>query len=408
MGIKVAQISVATTGGAGAAAYRLHTALNGNTAIDSYFVRQLPNPEYAFDKQVYTVDKKKYSYTDRLKAKLKIDIDTKNNQRAGIINLCNCEIASFPDTNFLIEDYPIVKEADIINLHWVAGFLNYPTFFKKINKPVVWTIHDMNPFSGVFHYEGDEFINHDIAGRLNQEALAEKLHSIHKSKKVYVVSPSEWLKKKSEESKILGIYPHFLIPNSLDFEQYPIMDRLHAKQTHNVDNGHKTLLFIAHDIQIHRKGFDLLIEALKNINSNNYNLISVGGQKVVVNDSINHIHYERIHDVRELNSIYSAADITILPSREDNLPNVMLESFANGTPVLSFRVGGMVEHVIPGKTGLLMPEINSGELTHYIQEFIANKFTFESSDIREYALQHFKGDRQAEAYSKLYNDILNQ
>lgn len=404
--MKVAHISVANTGGAGIAAYRIHKELSYNQNVNSSFIcQQYRKQANSNEDNIYIVPKKKYSYKERFLARLGCGQDILNMRRLDIIDRCCCETANLPVSNYLIEELPAIQNADIINLHWVAGFLNYPTFFKKIKKPIVWTIHDMNPFSGIFHYEGDSIINKDIAGELDEKVRQEKLKFIKKSTNLYVVSPSEWLKKKSEISQILGGYSHFNIANGLDFSCYREINKMDARRRLGINNEYPTFLFIAHDIRDRRKGFDLLVSALIKIKRFDFNLISVGQGDIELNIP-NHFNLKRIDDLQELNSIYSAADLTILPSREDNLPNVLLESFANGTPVMSFMNGGMSDYIIPGKTGVLIPEIDGDLLANSLMLFIKNDMKFNPSFIREYGQINFDIKKQSEKYYKLYSDIL--
>lgn len=408
MNIKSAIVSVASSGGAGSAAYRLHIALDKYSQVQSSFVRQVTMATDIIDKYSYVVSPKQYSYLYRLKSKLGIDTNSINNKRHKIIDNCDCEIATLPDTNYRIDKFDLLDQMDIINLHWVADFLDYPSFFRKVRKPIVWTIHDMNPFSGMFHYEGDQLYNKIIANSLDKRVLNEKIRAIHHSRNLHIVSPSNWLKEKSENSLAFKKYPHYVIPNGLNMDDYPLLSTIELKKKYNLNNGRKTLLFVAHNIKVRRKGFDLLFAALKLLEYTKYNLITVGGNKIIINNDITHVHFERIHDNSQLNELYSAADLTIIPSREDNLPNVMLESFANGTPIISFANGGMAEHIITGLNGVLLSEISDISLFQALEQFINNQFEFDRKLIQEYAIDKFSSEQQAEAYYNLYKSILEQ
>lgn len=402
--MKIVHISSATTGGAGIAAYRLHLGLIKEANIESSFIqkdklRDLPPNVFKCEPYYPLIYKlKKYfnqtsdDYYNKIISKYPADY----------------EIASIPVAPFRIENHPIVREADIINLHWAANFLNYPTFFKNIEQPIVWTLHDMNPFQGLFHYEEDIVKNKPSLGVLDRQAREEKANYIHQKDNLTIVSPSQWLKQKSETSDTLKQYPHRVIPNGLDFSLYPISDRNIAKKELQVDNDKKTILFAAHLSENHRKGFDLLRDAVNRLETTDFNLISVGGKETLINSNINHIHFNHVNEVSELNKIYSAADVTVLPSREDNLPNIMLESMANGTPVISFANGGMAEHIETGMNGILINEINADMFSKSISDFLNNNYNFDNIKIRKYALNHFSDKIQAERYVQLYNSLLNR
>lgn len=403
--MKIVHISTAATGGAGIAAFRLHSGLLKQPEIESYFAQMYATSPEQQKLNVFTIPRQN-SIIAKIKRRLKISPEQLNRKSvAG--KPVNYEIVSFPTTSYMIEDHPIIKDADIINLHWVADFLNYPTFFRKVKKPIVWTLHDMNPFSGIFHYKGDKISNYERFHLIDENVMKQKLQIIQKCKNINIVSPSNWLKEISEKSEIFGRFPHCYIPYGLDLAKYPILDRREVKEKLGVNNSLKTVAFIAHGVDIHRKGFDILKNAIVKLNDFNFNLISVGGNKIPVNDKINHIHFERIHDYREMNEVYSAADIVILPSREDNLPNVMLESFANGTPVISFSNGGMAEHIKTGENGILLNEISLESLTVGLKDFLDNKYNFDEQEIRNYAEKNFSESLQVERYINLYKQILS-
>lgn len=407
MSIKVATISTACTGGAGSAAYRLHSAFLARQDIDSSFIQADKYQANASLDNTYSIFQK-YSLIDKIRGRLRIDQDSLNNNYLKNTLRSNYEMVSFPFSNYQIENSLLVRNAHIVNLHWVSEFLNYSSFFKKVKQPVIWTLHDMNPFMGIFHYEGDRTANLSNLGNLDREIYLKKLKLIHRKKNIHIVCLSDWMKQKSEKSEILGKYQHHLIPNGLDFNNYPLLAKDDSKKKIKVNNGQKTILFIAHDLSVYRKGFDLVVNAIKGMGSVKFNLVSVGGDKINVNEGINHIHYNRIYNSAELNVLYSAADITIIPSREDNLPNVMLESFANGTPVLSFSNGGMTEHISTGHNGILVDTIGVDLLKLELKKFLEGQYLFQSETIREYALNKFSNIIQSEKYVELYKSILGQ
>jgi len=405
--MKIVHISTSIRGGAGIAAFRLHQSMMNNPDIQSDLVQR-----FCLDDEFRKINNVHFAQTGRsliIRALKKYNIHAEHYHWETLNNHPhNYEIATFATTSYRLEQLPVVKEADIIHLHWVAEFLNYPTFFKNVKQPIIWTLHDMNPFMGLFHYEGDDMNNKANFGKWDRKVRNTKLRAIHKHSDLHIVCLSEWMKEKSQSSEAFGKYPHYLIPNGLNFSQYPIHDKGIAKKEAKMDNGLKTILFVASGLDVKRKGFDLLINAINTLNRTDFNLISVGGDRIDVNNKINHIHYNLIEDVAKLNILYSAADITIIPSREDNLPNTMLESFANGTPVMSFTNGGMAEHVKTGVNGILIDKIDSESLVHAIEDFLNNKYIFDNETIRNYAVANFSDTMQIGKYIQLYKDILGR
>ena len=211
----------------------------------------------------------------------------------------------------------------------------------------------------------------------------------------------------SINSKAFRNFRHTIIPNLIDFENYPLLNREQEKRKHNLDNGLKTLMFIAQDINNKRKGFDLLLKAL-NLITQKANIITVGGDKISLNSNFNHLHFKKIEHIPDLNSLYSASDLVLLTSREDNLPNVMLESFANGTPVISFKVGGMKDWIKENETGYLIQPFSTEKLSEKITYFLDNKNNFDSNKIYEYAKENFSIEKKLPDYIYLYKQVSAQ
>ncbi|MFQ3675928.1 MAG: hypothetical protein SNJ64_05240, partial [Endomicrobiia bacterium] len=223
-------ISSHDTGGAAKACIRLHEALL-NENIESFLqVRFKTNNnikncfQYENFKLKYQLGKALYKINSFLKER-KIIISGNDK----FLKNRNKELSrfSFPCSNIDLTRNIKFKEADIINLHWVAEYIDYSSFFKKTNKPVVWTLHDMNPFSGGEHYiehflgiDNDGYPQKrkytDIELKIIEKNLLIKQKALQNFEKLYIVSPSTWLAKESQNSQLFRKYPHIVIPNSLN------------------------------------------------------------------------------------------------------------------------------------------------------------------------------------------------
>lgn len=408
--MKITHISTSVTGGGAAiAALRLHQSLMKHSDIQSDMLQRLPvDADFARDNNIHTATTSRDLIT---RIRKKYNIHTEHYHWVNLNKYPrNYEIATFATTSYRLEELPIVKDADIIHLHWVAEFLNYPTFFKNIKQPIIWTLHDINPFRGMFHFDSDKAKNADIYGRLDKKTLETKIRSINKKDNISVVCLSDWMKKKSEASSALGRYPHYIIPNGLDFSKYLEQDRIEARKKIGADNGLKNILVVGASLENEQKGFSLLFDTINRLERTDFNLLSVGylSNPDHVRKDIKHIHANKVAEVSELNTYYSAADLVIIPSKEDNLPNIMLESFANGTPVMSFTNGGMAEHIKTGENGVLINTIGSTPLAQGIEDFLNNRYIFDNEKIRDYALTHFSDTLQVEKYIHLYKEILSR
>lgn len=408
--MRITHISTGITGGgAGIAALRLHQHLMKEPGIQSELVQRFPiDPEFAIANNIHTVGTGRSLIIRALK---KYNLHAEHFHWVKLNKYPkNYEIATFATTSYRLEQLPIIKDADIIHLHWISEFLNYPTFFKNIKRPIVWTLHDINPFMGMFHFESDRIKNIERYGKIDNQVRNIKIKAINKNKNIHIICLSEWMKKKSEASAAFCNYPHYLIPNGLDFSNYPVIDKTYAKQKTGISTNLKTFIIVGAHLSNIQKGFPMFFETINTMGRNDFQIISVGQlpDSMKIRSGINHIHFDQITDISALNRLYSAADLTVIPSKEDNLPNVMLESFANGTPVISFSNGGMAEHIKTGENGILLSETGVEPLTQGLNDFLNNKYTFEEKVIRDYAVSTFSDTLQTQKYIQLYKDILSR
>jgi glycosyltransferase involved in cell wall biosynthesis len=437
--LKVVHISTYRSGGAGRAAFRIHEALLKN-GVDSSFLtiedlredclkkfsyyNQLPE---TLIKPPRFIERQKNRIRFRLRKHLNIVIKSKIDiEREGWINEIeerrvalkkyeqidtplHYENASLPFSVYDILQNPIVKQANIIHLHWVASMLDYPSFFANNSKPVVWTLHDMNPFQGLFHYKEDELRNRGLTRGLDEKTVLIKQRSIKQRKaKMKIVAPSSWLLKKARNSHILKNIASNYIPYPIDTRLFCPGNKKELRKIKEIPEKNIVLLFVSENINNYRKGFDLLIDAFKKLHNTRFTLIMLGAGENCIVSGIDIRNVGPVNDNKKIADYFSLADAFIIPSREDNLPNVMLESLACGTPVIGFPVGGIKEHVINFKTGVLADNITSESLAIAIDKFCTNREHFNSQVIRRYAEEKFNEQLIAGQYLKIYNRLFKK
>ncbi|MEP7153972.1 MAG: glycosyltransferase, partial [Nitrospira sp.] len=170
------------------------------------------------------------------------------------------------------------------------------------------------------------------------------------------------------------------------------------------------VLFVADGLPLVRKGFDKLVEALKQIKARipTLCLVGVGHNSPALELQIPYLNLGHINSDRLLSNIYSAADVVVIPSLQDNLPNTVLESMACGTPVIGFDVGGIPDMIQHGKTGLLVPPSDTAAFGAAILELLKNpeRQSRLSAHCRQTAVQRFSLQRQASRYTDLYTKLL--
>lgn len=419
--MKILHLNTYDQGGAAIAAIRLHNALL-KQSIDSsmlflYKTYNYVSNSYGFEDHLKINPgfmKRQYK---RFKKKLLLKYTHQYINGQKLKNkLQGFEIFSFNPCDFDITTQKIYQEADIIHLHWIAGFVDY-RFFQKNKKPVIWTLHDMNPFTGGCHYSNGckKYITEckncpQLQGTINSNNSfidQEYKEAFLVGQTHVITAPSQWLMNCSSESRLFGSFRNIYIPNCLDINTYKPLDKLFSRTALNLPLQKKILLFVSANVENKRKGFDLLHNAITQINEPDIHLCAIGGGKIASEYESRITFIDKISDERLMALAYSAADAFILPSREDNLPNTMIEALACGTPVIAFPVGGMLDVIKTGFNGIFCKELSTEGLIDAIIEFIKIGDQFDSAAIRKYIWQNFNENLVVGEYTKLYRTILD-
>ena len=314
---------------------------------------------------------------------------------------------------------------EVINLHWIAGFVDYRSFFTWVPShiPIVWTFHDMNPFTGGCHYDEGcgRFVECCGGGpQLGSKDLHDLSRQIwHRKRNIFqqiepdrlhIVTPSLWLTEEAKRSSILRRFSSSVIPNGLDTDIFSPRDPGIARAVLEVPQSARVVLFVAGSTDTWRKGFVFLAEALSELTEvPNLFLVSLGGGRPALNSHIDHLHLGHVDNDRLLSFAYSAADVFVISSVQDNFPNTVLEALACGTPVVGFSVGGIPEMVRSGVTGLLAPPGDERALAGAISHLLENDATREemSANCRRIATEEYSLEIQANRYIKLYEALMN-
>jgi glycosyltransferase involved in cell wall biosynthesis len=314
--------------------------------------------------------------------------------------------------------------SDLIQLHWVTRFVDYRAFFELVpaTTPVVWTLHDMVPFTGGCHYDQDCHRFADACGRcpqlgsesdtdLTRQVWQRKCEAFQKLSRgrLHIVTPSRWLGEQVGQSALLSRFPRLVIPYGLDTETFAPRDRRHSREMLGIPLEAKVVLFLAHGVRDPRKGLHLLTRALESIESpSGMFLLSLGSDAPSEFRGFPSAHIEHVVNDSFLSHVYSAADILVVPSLQDNLPNTALESISCGTPVVGFAVGGIPDMVRAGMTGLLAAPGDAVGLRGAILDLLSNEEGRKKMAIhcREIATQEYSLEIQARRYLALYEEIL--
>jgi len=403
--MKIIHISTNYTGGAGKAAFRLHNALL-RKGIDSKFLSLGDTPLTDCLGNQTSLINTDISVFNKLKLKFRNAFLHQDGFKASLEEIrskLECNLVSLPISNYLLSDLSQIKNADIINLHGVQHLLDYTTFFEKAQQPIVWTLHDINPISGLFHLRTDEVKNKEIANELNQKVLNYKKKCYKKINNGAIITPSKWLRNEAINRNVFDKWEHYQIPNLVAEAYYSLRNSstAEAKET----SKKITLLFISSDIKDTNKGVDLFLQSLNYFDASKIKLHIVGKGNFDFNSDFETVHFGYVADDESMIAIYKQSDILILPSRDENLPNVLLESLFCGTPVVSFKVGGMQEYIIEGFNGELAEEMSGESLSFAIKKAIKNSGNYSREAIISNANDEFNEDKLVAEYCSIYQKL---
>ncbi len=461
--IKVCVVSTTDTqGGAAIAAYRLHKSLNENSEVSC---RMLVLEKQTNDVMVEEIIQNptqdtQHSSIEELLSNQTVASLTNTELTETIFWHClhwlreitdriiysnftlRTEISntlfSAIDTGFDIAKHEALNEADIINIHWSSFFLSAYSINKilELGKPVFFTLHDMRHFTGGCHYSAGciEFqstcypcpqISTDIGKLIVRAQFDELQHVFRNHKNIYLTTPSNWLGELAASSALFRGIKNYCIPNPLSpaFNEKSI-SRTKSSFLLNIPPNHVTFLFIANGLDERRKGAAVFVQALLEIAEELKDspskpigittiatVVTLGNEHHVFDGlssaQFNLINMGHIRDEHKIAEIYSAADFLVLPTLEDNYPNVIIESLAMGTPVITYNSGGCGEIINEtNETGYLVNHQDIASLKDIINRTIAKEVNYSPLRCKEYVKNNNKASDQANRFLSAFKDSL--
>ena len=397
-------------GGTSIAMYRLHIALR-KAGLDSKILCKLKTIETS--QNIVQIQR---SMTVKLLEKILKEGVT---SQLGLNNLSAI-------SSFNIINNQLCLDADLLNLHCIHEdffiYLLLPLLTE--NKPAVFTLHDMWAFTGhcAYSYDCDRWKigcgkcpYPDSSPSIKRDGTRWewKLKNwAYNRSNLTIVTNSKWLMEQAKQS-MLNRLPIYNIPYGIDTEAYQPLDTEQCRLLLGIPTGKKVLMFGAEKLNDPRKGGDLLHKALQSLPESlkaETVLLLLGGNGQALADitGFQTLNLGYLSNERLMAIAYSAADLFLFPTRADTFGLVSIESQACGTPVVSFRVGGVPEHVRPGITGYLAEPEDAEDFRDGIVQLLEDQplRSYMSHQCREIAVKEYSLELYAQRYMDLYRQLL--
>ena len=392
-------------GGGAVAMYRLHSGLR-QAGIDSKILckfKTTNSPEvFQYSSNLEQLEKILQQVTSRL----------------GLNNIHRL-------SSFKIKQHPAYLDADILHFHGIhGGFISYlalPALTES--KPTVFTLCDMWAMTGhcAFSYDCDRwkigcgkcpYPDSNPSIKRDATRLEWKLKDwVYSHSNLTIVSKSTWLTELARQS-LLSRYPIYQIPNGIDTAIYQPLDREQCRSELGIPLDKKVLMFAALKLDNFQKGGDLLLKALQSLPASLKTetvllTFGKGGETLAESVGMQTINLGYVSDDRRKAICYSAADLFLFPTRAESFGNVALESIACGTAVVSFKVGGVTEHVRHGITGYLAEPGNAQDFCNGILQLLEdrNLRAQMSQQCRAIAIQEYSLELCTQRHIDLYKTL---
>jgi glycosyltransferase involved in cell wall biosynthesis len=316
---------------------------------------------------------------------------------------------------------------DIIHLHWICrGFIDVP-LLESFQRPVVWTLHDSWAFTGGCHIPGDcrnyearcghcPQLGSQCAWDLSRWTWNRKC-KFWRDTPLMIVTPSQWLADCTRRSSLLREQRIEVIYNGVDISQYLPIAKQEARSILGLPQNRKLVLFSAmnatYDVN---KGFRYLEAALRQLAEAGWHdrmeLIVVGqsAPSTPVNTGVPHRFLGVLRDDVSMRLVYSAANVTVMASAHENLPNSIMESLACGTPVVAFNIGGVPHLVEHQANGYLAQPFSIDDLSAGMSFVLSDEERWRrlSNRARDKIEREFSADKIAQRYQALYEQLLGE
>lgn len=312
-------------------------------------------------------------------------------------------------------------DPDIVHLHWICDGMIRIEELSKIKRPIVWSLHDMWAFTGGCHYDEEcgkyksgcsscPVLGSKKRKDLSQKIFFRKQRTFAKMDNLTIVGLSRWLADCAIRSALFANKRVVNLPNPIDTTRFTPVDKVQARMALNLPLDKKLILYGAMSATSDpRKGYNELIKALGMMRKDSDTEIVVFGSAGSDNslDCGHKKHYLGNVDEDLLPSLYSAADVMVVPSLQENLSNAIMESLACGTPVIAFAIGGNGDLIDHKLNGYLAEPFISADLAEGISWVLDSAHPeMLAQNAREKVLRCFDSKVVAQQYIELYQSVI--
>ena len=398
------------TGGAAVAANRLMKALNNNGAKAKMLVRDKETDSLTVVPLLHSSRLRWHFLWERLVIFCRLHFSR--------LHLFEVDIANAGSD---ITKLPEFQEADVIHLHWInQGMLSLKGIQKilKSGKPVVWTMHDIWPATALCHVTlGCHHFtsqcghcrllpgggsSHDFSTTIWQ-----RKQRILSEGNIYFVACSHWLESEAKRSALLNGQKITSIPNPIDTRIYKKGNKQEARQRLGLPLDKKLILFASQRVTNVNKGMDYLIEACRQLQLADAAVVILGGhaEEVVSQLSLEAYPLGYVNEEQRIVDVYHAADVFVLPSLSENLPNTIMEAMACGVPCVGFKVGGIPEEIDHRRNGYVAEYRSAEDLARGIR-WILTEADYE--ELSKNAIHKVMQNYSQQSVALRYLDVYHQ
>ena len=326
---------------------------------------------------------------------------------------------------------PEFREADIIHLHWInQGMLSLGVIRKILNsgKPVVWTMHDIWPATAICHltlgcnkfktgcHHCKYLPGNGSTRDLSAKIWRRKQHLLD-AQSITFVACSRWLEAEAKMSALLNGQKVTNIPNSIDTSIYKVGNRSEARQRLGLPTDKQVILFVSQRVTNLNKGMEYLIEACNQLVSQHPEMKETTAVAILgghAEDVVAELPFEAyplgyVSEEYRIADVYRAANVFVLPSLSENLPNTIMESMACGIPCVGFKVGGIPEEIDHLKNGYVAAYRNAEDLARGIRWILceADYDSLSAAAVKK-VNRCYSQQSVALKYTEIYNEAIAQ